>query len=283
MFKNLSLETKIKYNKCLEESCGILYILPNILLGKYYNLMLDLIKIKIPNEDKFLPKFIENEISTLISNNSLLKEVNIYFNKSFEVYLILSKEKYAKNNYLKEKEYFQTFNYFEKLRYNIMYLNNSFYNAETNYNEDISAINKLINSKNQIENNIINSNNNDDINNELYKEELKKTMKKNNNLIEKIENQFILRKNPDDIKRYRIESALGILKEKKPQYNYLGHILKNQKKMEYKSIFDNKYFDKLLNHCYKDAKEKIITQKITNEMDLGKRKKRYQTLKINFG
>ena len=83
VFKSMPIETKIKFNKCLAEACGTLYILPNILLGELYILMLYLIKINIPNEDKLLPKFIENEITTLINNNHLLVEVNNYFKKCF--------------------------------------------------------------------------------------------------------------------------------------------------------------------------------------------------------
>ena len=288
VFKSMPIETKIKFNKCLEEACGTLYILPNILLGELYNLMLDLIKIKIPNEDKLLPKFIENEITTLINNNHLLIEVNNYFKKCFEFYLIISKKEEGQNNYLLEKEYFQALYYFEKLRSNILYLNNSFHNAEINYCDDLFTINKFIKNKNVIKNNIISINNNDnDANKEIYDkvkkvEEIKRKMKKSSSVIEKIGNQFMFIKEPEELKKLRIESALDIIKEKKPQYNYLGKILKNRKKLEYKSIFDNKYFDKILGHCYKNAKEKIITQKINNEINSGKSKKGYQVLKINF-
>ena len=63
---------------------------------------------------------------------------------------------------------------------------------------------------------------------------------------------------------------MGVIKAKRPIYNYLGKIIKNEKKLGYKSIFDNKYFDKILPHCFKNVKEKIITQKINNEEKYGK-------------
>ena len=288
VIKSTSLDMKIKYNKNIEEICGILYILPRILLGEFYNLMLNLIKIEIPNEDKFLPKFIKDEIENLVNNNKLLVEVNKYFNKCFDFYLIISRENGGKNNYLKEKEYFEALNYLEKARFNILYLNNSFYNAENNYIEDLSTINKIIKNKVIIKNNIINMNNKEDLNNEIYEnvkeeEEKKKALKKNFSVIEKIENQFMFRRGLVDEKKFRIESALGIIKQKRPLYNYLGKIIKNEKKLEYKSIFDNKYFDKILPHCFKNVKDKIITQKINNEEKYGKIGNEYKVLKINLG
>ena len=288
IFKSISLDTKINYNKNLEEICGTLYILPKILLGNFYKLMIKLINIHIPHDDKLLPRFIKDEIINLIYNNNLLKEVNTYFNESFEFYLILCNEEGGKNNILKEKDFFEVLNYLKNIRYNILYLINMFYNAENNYKNDLSTINKIINNKVIIKNNIIDINNKNDINNEIYEnvqieEEKKKNLKKNNSIIEKIERQFMFKNSLENEKKTRIESALGIYKEKKVMHNYLGKIIKNEKKIEYKSIFDNKYFDKILHHCYKNVKDKIITQKITNEINNGKRGKSYQVVKINFG
>ena len=62
IFKSISLDTKINYNKNLEEICGTLYILPKILLGNFYKLMIKLINIHIPHDDKLLPRFIKDEM-----------------------------------------------------------------------------------------------------------------------------------------------------------------------------------------------------------------------------
>ena len=286
IFKSISLDTKVNYNKNLEEICGTLYILPKLLLGNFYNLMLRLIKIDIPNEEHFLPKIIEDEINNLINNNNLLTEVNKYFNACFEFYLIISGEEEGKNNFLREKQFFEVLNHFEKIRYNILYLINMFYNSEQNFRNDLSTINKFINNKNVIKNNIIDLNNKDDINNEIIEKkekEKKKNLLKNNNIIEKIEKQFMFKNTLEKDKKIKIENALGIFKQKKSLYNYLGKIIKNEKKIQYKSIFDNKYFDKILHHCYENVKDKIVTQIITNEIDKGKRGKSYQVLKINYG
>ena len=285
IFKSISFYKKIDFNKTIEETCGILYNLPKMILGDFYNLMLKLIKVKMPNEDKLLPKFVENEVSNVTNNNHLLIEISEYFNTCFEFYLGISWEDEGKDNYLKEKEYFEALNFFERARHNIISLNNSIYNAENNYNDDLLSINKIINNKILIKNNLIQDN---DIDNNIFEniqsqEENTKNMKKNNTVVEKIQKQFRFRRNKEEEKIYRIESALGIFKEKKKQYNYLGKIIKNEKKPEYKSIFENKYFDKILPYCYKNAKNQIIIQKVNNEINSGKRGKEYQVIKINLG
>ena len=187
--------------------------------------MKGLIEIDIPDAKKFIPKFIHDEIKILSYNNEKLIEVYNYFNKCFDFYLILSKKEEVKSNYLKEKDYFETLNYFETVRNNISYLKNSFYNSEQNYIDDLLKINQIIKDKFE--------NYNDEISNEMIdnikEEEMKKNLNKNMNIIEKIEKQFLFKKNPEEVKKNRIESALGIVKEERPIFNYLGKILKKKK------------------------------------------------------
>ena len=247
IFKSISLDIKINYNKKLEEICGTLYTLPKLILGDFYNLMLKLIRIDIPNEEQFLPKFTEDEINNLINNNNLLTEVNKYFNVCFEFYLIICSEEEGKNNFLKEKEFFEVLNHFEKIRYNVLYLINMFYNAESNYKNDLSTINKFITNKAVIKNNIIDINNKNDINNEIYEnvkkeQEKKKALAKDNTIIEKIKKQFMFKNTEEKDRRNKIENALGIFKQKKSLHNYLGKIIKNEKKIQYKSTICLVYY-----------------------------------------
>jgi hypothetical protein len=280
VFKSIPLSSKIKYNISIEEICSILYFFPKILLGDYYNLMLRLIDIEIPNHNLFKKKFILNEIDNLSYNNKLLFIIFNYFDKSFEFYKEISKKEEIKNNYLKEKEYFEVMNYFSKSRNNILYLINLFNNSEKNYIKDLLTINQIIKDKKEIYNDA-----NDDISKEIIdnikEEENKINMKKNCDIIDKIEQQFIFGRNPENGTKNRIDSALGTLKEESPKFDHLGNIRK-EKKIKFKSIFNNKYFNTILLHCNQDTKNKILTQKINNEINIAKAKKGYQALKINF-
>ena len=119
--------------------------------------------------------------------------------------------------------------------------------------------------------------------NELYdsikqSEYLKKN--KNINVLDRIKDQLIFKRGEEQEKKYKIDRVLGA-KDTRTISNYLGKIV-NNKKNEYKSIFDNKHFDKILLYCNKDVKYDILTQKINNEVNKGKPAKGYKTLKINF-
>ena len=279
VFKSIPLSSKIKCNISIEETSSILYCFPKILLGEYYNLMPRIIEIEIPNPHLFKQKYIYNEIENVSNNNKLLFHIYNYFIKSFEFYLEISKKEELKNNYLKEKEYYQVLNYFNKIRSNILYLIHSFNNSEQIYIKDLMAINQMIKDKNENYNDL-----NEELSKEMIKdlkeEEKKININKNIDVIEKIGQQFFFGRNKK-LKIHRINSALDIKKEEKPIFDYLGNIRK-LKKIKYKSIFNNKNFDTILLHCSQDIKNKILTQKINNEIKSAKLKKGYQALKINY-
>ena len=275
IFKSIPLNSKIKFNKSLEEICSILNKLPKIFLGKHYNFMKILTKIEVPNEDKFKSRIVSDEVINVINNNNLLFEVLNYFCKCFEFYLMIITAKEGKKIFLNKREYFELLSNLNKARYNILYIINSFKNAEKNYIKDLSAINQIIKNDKSIEK--------DKNMNELYdsinqSENLNKN--KNINVIDRIKEQLIFKRGEEQGKKHKIERVLGS-KDARPINNYLGKIV-NNKKSEYKSIFDNKYFDKILLYCNKDVKYDIITQKINNEVNRGKPPKGYKTLKINF-
>lgn len=275
IFKSIPLNSKIKFNKSLEEICGILNKLPKIFLGKHYNFMKILTKVEVPSEDKFNSRIVSDEVINVINNNNLLFEVLNYFSKCFEFYLMIISAKEGKHIFLNKREYFELLSNLNKARYNILYLINSFKNAEKNYIKDLSAISQIIKNDKIIEKD---NNLNELYDNIIQSEKLNKN--KNINVIDRIKDQLIFKRGEEQEKRHKIDRVLGP-KDARPISNYLGKIV-NNKKSGYKSIFDNKYFDKILLYCNKDIKYDILTQKINNEVNRGKPPKGYKALKINF-
>ena len=276
IFKSIPLNSKIKFNKSLEEICSILNKLPKIFLGKHYNFMKILTKVEVPNEDKFNSRIVSDEVVNVINNNNLLFEVLNYFCKCFEFYLMIITAKEGKKIFLNKREYFELLSNLNKARYNILYLINSFKNAEKNYIKDLSTIRQIIKYDKIIEKDKNMSELYDSIN---QSENLNKN--KNINAIDRIKSQLIFKRGEEQEKKYKIDRILRPNDAARPISNYLGKIV-NNKKSEYKSIFDNKYFDKILLYCNKDVKYDILTQKINNEINRGKPPKGYKTLKINF-
>ena len=61
-FSTISLTSKINYNKILEETIGLLYILPQLLLLEFYKLIKNYSGVNIPNPDLFKEKYVFDEV-----------------------------------------------------------------------------------------------------------------------------------------------------------------------------------------------------------------------------
>ena len=186
-FCSLSLISKIEYNKALEETIGILLLLPQLILLDFYKFIQKFENISVPSKEKFEDKYIFDEIENLLYNNNLLSEVLEFFQNCFEVYLLLINE--VDDMSLKPKNFSNIMTAFEKARYNICYCTNSSENALTNYNKDIRSINKF--NKNL---GIVNS-----------------TLEKN--VYDKMMNQFYFKKNAERQRKLRIEACLNYKKD----------------------------------------------------------------------
>ena len=280
VFKSMPLKTKIKYNQSIEEIIGILIILPKILLGNYYNLIYGIKEINIPQKENFKKSYIFDEKQNLIKNNNLLKELYNYLQKCFEFYLITSSKDNSYDLALNQKDYFKVLSYYEKIRDNLFYVINSFYNAEQNLNKDIKVINKIMNNYKRM--NLIKDEDILEENKNLFdKKPEKKEIK--TKVIERIREQFFFKKNKDLQKKMRINSSLGIDDKPIKSFNYLGEEIK-KKRNQYKCIFDLKLFDKLINYFDKDTRIQIMSNKLTNEKKNNKIKKfksKYNVVKIN--
>ena len=263
-FKCLSLKNKINYNKSLEEFCGLLLLLPQLILLEFYKYIEKFENLNIPDKNKFKDKYIFDEISCLYYNNNLLSEVSEYFQNCFEVYLILVKE--VDDMSLKPKNFNNALSAFEKARYDISYACNLAENAMEDYSKDVGIINKL----NRIE---------------MIKNKLNNTGFSN-----KLRNQYSLKQNNDRQKRLRIEACLSNKDdENKNKYHDFISINKENKisfNRRFKSIVGSDLMTKILKHCKKDAKYQITTERINNELDDSsgdeKIKKTHNIIKLNF-
>ena len=243
-FCSLSLISKIEYNKALEETIGILLLLPQLILLDFYKFIQKFENISVPSKEKFEDKYIFDEIENLLYNNNLLSEVLEFFQNCFEVYLLLINE--VDDMSLKPKNFSNIMTAFEKARYNICYCTNSSENALTNYNKDIRSINKF--NKNL---GIVNS-----------------TLEKN--VYDKMMNQFYFKKNAERQRKLRIEACLNYKKdEEENELIFTGRSDKSKKisRMKFNSIIDSDLVTKLLKNCIDDAKNRITTERINNEID----------------
>ena len=244
-FKSLSIKTKIDFNKSLEETIGILYLLPQLILLDFYELIKKFETIRIPESEKFIDKYVFDEFDNLIYNCNLLTEVSEFFHNCFDVYLILISEVDHMNlnfNYLTN-----IISAFEKARFNMIYVINSATNIIKYYKKDMNFINKFDN-----------------------KLKIKKRNFERKILTNKIMNQFFFKKNPERQKKLMIESCLSEHNRddsEKKAMNFLTNFRKKKKKPKFKSIINTKIVKKLLRNCNDEAKNIINTEIINNQIE----------------
>ena len=262
-FKSLSLTNKINYNKSLEETIGIILLLPQLILLDFYKFIKKFENINIPKQKNFEKKYVFDEVENLYFNNALLSEVLEFFQSCFDVYLLLINE--VDDMSLKPLNFNNVLTSFEKARYNICYVVNASENAIKNYNKDIRSINKFNKGLGII-------------NNDFDKMKLS----------DKLMNQFLFKKNAERQRKLRIDACLNYKKEEDEIDSY-----KKKKntgtRIKFKSVIDSELVSKLLKNCREEAKHKITTERINNEIDgkLGEegeiiKNSKREVIKLNF-
>ncbi len=234
-FSSSSLMSKINYNKALEETIGILYILPQLLLLEFYKLIKNYSGVKVPNKKLLKEKIINDEDKNLSYNNTLLISIYDFFKSCYEVYQTLIKE--VNDMTLKYNAFTNVINCFQKARFNLSFISTSSENALINYNTDLKFIQKVT-------------------------KERSTTLSVD--LTEKMRNQFDFKKNAEKQRKIRIENALGNRysndnDEKRRRY-------KSNKK-DFISFMDSKLINSLMKHFTGKVRNEISTERINKEID----------------
>ena len=231
-FESLPLVQKINYNKKLEETIGILVLLPKLLLNDFFDLIKNTYSSKIPQVNKLEDKYVFDEVENLKDNNKLFFELTDYFQECYQIFQSIVKQ--FDKVLFKPKEFNKIISCFEKALFNISYINNTSEKAIDSYNKDMELINKLKGKKNKCmkklseklrENHSFKNNN-----------KKQKMMGINNSLTDRNNNN-----NFDIIKQYLINT---------PYRNY-----------KMKSIINSKMVSDIMRQSKKDSKMKKIDSK----------------------
>ena len=188
-FKYMPMKSKIKMNKSLEETCGILLLLPQLILLEFYHFIEKFESVHKIDKEKLKDKYIVNEDECFDYNAQLLTEMMDFFKSCLEVYGTLVKE--VDNMMLKPKKFENVLTILEKARYNISSVIMRANNAINNYKSDMNLIEKML---------------------KVQKREYFLN-KEPENLTDKMRNQFIFKKNDERQRVIRINNVLRIKKE----------------------------------------------------------------------
>ena len=237
-FANISLSSKVNYNKALEETIGILYILPQLLLVEFYRLIKNYAGVKIPNKKLLQEKIIDDENKNLSYNNVLLVTIYDFFKSCYEVYQTLIKE--VNDMYLKNNAFANVINCFQKARFNLSYVASASENALKNYNNDLKCIKKM-------------------------KKEKMTTVSVD--LTTKMRNQIDFKKNAEKQRKMRIENALeNKYLDDDDNSNTFRKRHKSTKKV-FVSFVESKLINSLMKHFIGKVRNEIGTHRINKEID----------------
>ena len=108
------------------------------------------------------------------------------------------------------------------------------------------------------------------------------------NLADKFMNQFIFKKNAERQRKLRIDACLNYRKYEEENNSKKSRIMDGTR-LKFKSIIDSELVSKLLKNCREEAKHKITTERINNEIDgkLGEegeilKNSKREVIKLNF-
>ena len=236
-FSSMSLISKINYNKSLEETIGILYVLPQLFLAEFYKLIKNYSGVKIPDIKLLKEKIINDEDKNLSYNNVLLVSIYDFFKSCYEVYGTLIKE--VNDMSLKYTPFLNVINCFQKARFNLSYITSSSENALINYNADLNSIQKIRRDK-------------------------LKTLSVD--LTVKMRNQFNFKKNAEKQRKLRIETALEDKYAEDEEEKMKKKRLTNNKR-KFVSFVESKFINSLMKHFTGKVRNEIGTQRINKEID----------------
>jgi hypothetical protein len=218
IFKNIDSKRQIKYNIFMEETCGLLLEISNIILMDFTQYLEKFTSIQPPSKERLQCEEVKDEESNFYYNIKLFNEIFAYLKGCYEVYLILIRQ--LDDLILPYNTFIKLLQFLSRSRLSVTNLIFTAQNALKNYNIDQKNVNKYIdlikNINKEEENMIIEGKDNAPI----KKKKINKSIPKANliandrmqiDLSEKIRQQFIFRLNEETQKSMRIKNILNKL------------------------------------------------------------------------
>ena len=221
IFQNLDGKRQIKYNKCLEETCGLLIETSKIILMDFSQYLEKFASIEPPAQERLQNQEVKNEEINFFYDIKLFFDCNLFLKGCFEVYLILVKQ--LDDMIVPPNTYIRLLQYLARARLNISNLIFTAKNAFQNFTADqknvvkylevIATINQNENEGNKQEEAEphmakkksalpkINSNYNNN-NSTKYKNQ-------HVDLTEKIRRQFVFKLNDENQRNLRLNNVLN--------------------------------------------------------------------------
>lgn len=144
VYRNMQIQAQTKYNKIIEETCGILMQISQIILLDFSQYLEKFVSIRPPAESRFKITEVRDEENCFISDCNLLNDVSIFLKSCFEVYNILISQ--VDDMVIPTKNFQKLIQFLCRARYNISSLIMSAKNYLANMKFDLKTFQKFKNS-----------------------------------------------------------------------------------------------------------------------------------------
>jgi hypothetical protein len=141
IFKNLHKSYQIRFNKIIEDTCGLLMEISNDILIDFSRYLERFVSIHPPKPANFKSKIVINEEAAFISNVQVFNEVSMFFKACFEVYEILTKQ--VEDMVLPYQSFMRVHQFLARCRLNISNLTFSSKNFYKNFFHDQNLLDKF--------------------------------------------------------------------------------------------------------------------------------------------
>lgn len=211
---------QIKYNKCLEETCGLLIEISNIILMDFSHYLEKFAAIEPPSKERLLNQEVKNEETNFFYNIKLFSDSILFLKGCFEVYLILVKQ--LDDMVIPQITYSKLVQYLARCRLNVSNLIFTAKNALQNLNSDQKNVNKYLTIMASINEGEYGNENDSNANviepvcvkkkkilPKIDTHHSKKSNTEHVDLTEKIRKQFIFKLNDENQRNLRLNNALN--------------------------------------------------------------------------
>lgn len=247
IFSNMPKETQIDYNKSIELLCALCIEISKIILGDFYDNVEQFILCKIPYLEDYENSSYKDEFDIFQINIGLLNDISVYIQACNDVFAILVKKVY--NMKISNKKFHDIDVY---LTIGREYSSNLSVQAK-NYVEKIEQDGKLLR-KFEEESNI-----------------KPKTEKKKMGILEKIQYKQVPTETEEIQKVKRIKNALNYHKKVySDDFNRKKEKVKRKNLLKFQSLLHCSTLSKLLKYSSKEARTKIIAQRVIDRLRLKK-------------
>lgn len=208
IFRNMELKAQAKYNKNLEETCGLMMEISNIILLDFSHYIEKFVSIHPPAAQRLQNSEVKDEEENFLINIKLVGDIEIFIKSCFDVYLVLVKQ--VDDMIIPFNMFNKVIQYLARVRMNISRMICTFKNVTTNFKNDEKNVKKYIayQSEKKVEEEMGSTGRNFR-KSYLPKVEKKKSHREFMDLSEKIRRQFIYKVNDENQRIQRLNNVLN--------------------------------------------------------------------------